>query len=76
MRIIEPGTRKQGDFVEKIIKSAWKRWLALAVILLLVAGGIVLIKFFPLVFSYYDFIFIGLFIVVAIYLFIQWQRIK
>lgn len=76
MNIIEPGTRKQGDFLEKITKRAWKKWLALAVVFLLLAGGVVLIYFFPLVFSHYDIIFIGIFLVVAIYYFIQWQRMK
>jgi len=76
MRIIEKSTGKQIDFLEKINKSTWRKWIWVAVVFLLLLVGIFLIILFPLVFSHYDFIFIGLFLVVATYYLIQVQRIK
>ena len=76
MNIIEKGTGKQIDFLEKVNKSTWKKWLALIVILLLLAGGIFLLKLYPLVFSHYDFIFISFFVVVASYFLIRVFRMK
>ena len=76
MNIIEIGTGKQMDFLEKVNKSAWKKWLFLTVVLLLLLGGIVLISFFPLVFAQYDFISIALFVVAASYFLIRVLRMK
>lgn len=76
MNIIEKGTGKQIDFLEKVNKSTWKKWLALVIILLLLAGGIFLITLFPLVFAQYDLISITFFVVVAAYLFIRVLRMK
>jgi uncharacterized membrane protein len=76
MNIIEESTRKKAEFLENITKKAWKKWLAIAVVLLLLAGGVILLKYFPLVFSTFDLICIGLFTAVIIYIFIQMQRLK
>ena len=76
MNIIEKGTGKQIEFLEKVKKSTWKKWLFLAVIILFLIGGIVLIKYFPLVFSQYDLIFIGFFVLIASYFLIKVLRMK
>ncbi|KAA5544234.1 hypothetical protein [Adhaeribacter rhizoryzae] len=76
MNIIEKGTGKQIEFLEKVNKSTWKKWLAVAIVLLLLAGGVFLLKLYPLVFSPYDFIFIAFFIVVASYLLVRVLRMK
>jgi hypothetical protein len=76
MNIIEKGTGKQIEFLEKVNKRAWKKWLFLAVVLLLLLGGIFLIKLFPLVFSQYDVIFVVFFVVVASYFLIRVLRMK
>ena len=76
MNIIEKGTGKQIAFLEKVNKRAWKKWLFLAVVLLLLLGGIFLIKLFPLVFSQYDVIFVVFFVVVASYFLIRVLRMK
>ena len=76
MNIIEKGTGKQIEFLEKVNKRAWKKWLFLVVVLLLLLGGIFLIKLFPLVFSQYDVIFVVFFVVVASYFLIRVLRMK
>jgi hypothetical protein len=76
MNIIEKGTGKQIEFLEKVNKRAWKKWLFLAVVLLLLFGGIFLITLFPLVFSQYDVIFVVFFVVVASYFLIRVLRMK
>jgi len=76
MRIIEKSTGKQIDFLEKINKSTWRKWIWGAVVLLLLVVGILFVVFYNPVFSTFDYIGIGFFILVLTYYLVRIQRMK
>jgi hypothetical protein len=76
MNIIEKGTGKQMELLEKLTKSAWRKWVWLAVVIVLLVVVFLFVRFYRPVFSLLDYVFTGLFLVAFLYCLIKIYRMK